>query len=250
MEKTSNLKLLSVLVVSIATGWALPSRADVAPTCGAFDALITCDAKDVGKACQGGGQCYAVSCGTGMTVYKCDACPAILAAPDAGCEPSKFGTACGDGGMCSSTQAYCNSSSTKYVCAGPTPPKPTGPPAGEGGAGGAGATGGNGGAGATSASGGNGGAGATSATGGNGGAGATSASGGNGGAGATSASGGNGALGGNVGAAGAGAACQSCGSSGGCDVAPRATGPAAIALGLLAVGALALLHDRRRRRRR
>jgi hypothetical protein len=205
METTSRLKWSSVLVLLVATGWSLPSRADIAPTCSAFDALITCDAKDVGKACQGGGQCYAVSCGTGMTVYKCDACPAILPAPDAGCEPSKFGTACGDGGMCSSTQAYCNTSSTKYVCAGPAPAKPTGPPAGEGG-GGAG-----------------GGAGGASAT---------------GGAGAASATGGTGA-----------AACP-CGSSGGCDVAPRATGPAAIALVLLALGTLALLYDRRRKRRR
>ena len=103
MQTTSNLWFRGLVLIA-ATVWSLPSRADIAPTCGAFDALITCDAKDVGKACQGGGQCYAVSCGTGMTVYKCDACPAILSAPDAGCEPSKFGTACGDGGMCSSTR--------------------------------------------------------------------------------------------------------------------------------------------------
>ena len=221
----------------VATGWSLPSRADVAPTCGAFDALITCDAKDVGKACQGGGQCYAVSCGTGMTVYKCDACPAILPAPDAGCEPSKFGTACGDGGMCSSTQAYCNTTPTKYVCAGPTPPKPTGPPAGESGGAGGSATGGAGGGSATGGVGG-------SATGGVGGGSAT------GGVGGGSATGGVG--GGSVvtGTGGTGADCPSCGSSGGCDVAPRATGPATIALGLLAVGALAFLYDRRRKRRR
>jgi hypothetical protein len=205
MKTTSSAKRFSVLLLMVATGWSLASRADIAPTCSAFDALITCDAQDVGKACQGGGKCYAVSCGTGMTVYKCDACPAILPAPDAGCEPSRFGTACGDGGMCSSTQAYCNTSPTKYVCAGPLPPKPTGPPAGEGGAaGGAGA----------------------------GGASAT------GGAGAATATGGSGPT-----------ACN-CGSSGGCDVAPRATGPAAIALVLLALGTLALLYDRRRRRRR
>ena len=224
METTSQLKWFSVLVLLVATGWSLPSRADIAPTCGAFDALITCDAKDVGKACQGGGQCYAVSCGTGMTVYKCDACPAILPAPDAGCEPSKFGTACGDGGMCSSTQAYCNTTSTKYVCAGPTPPKPTGPPAGESGGAGGSATGGVGGGNAT------------------------------GGVGGGSATGGVG--GGRVmtGTGGTDAACA-CGSSAGCDVAPgcdvvpRATGPAAIALGLLAVGAFAFLYDRRRKRR-
>ncbi len=118
METTAGLKWFRGLIVMVATLWSLPGRADVAPTCSAFDALITCDAKDVGKPCQGGGQCYAVSCGTGMTLYKCDACPAILSAPDAGCAPSTFGTACGDGGTCSSTQAYCNTSSTKYVCAG------------------------------------------------------------------------------------------------------------------------------------
>ncbi len=238
MEKTSSSNWVRGLILIAATLWSLPSRADVAPTCAAFDALITCDARDVGKACQGGGQCYAVSCGTGMTVYKCDACPAILSAPDAGCEPSKFGTACGDGGMCSSTQAYCNTSSTKFVCAGPTPAKPTGPPAGEsGGAGGSGLGGGG-------ASGGSGVGGA--------GAGGGNASGGSGvggaGAGGGNASGGSGVVGGQSGTGAA--ACPSCKSSGGCDVAPRATGPGAIALALLAVGMLALLYDRRRKRRR
>ena len=219
METTFGLKWVRGLIVVVATLWSLPSRADIAPTCSAFDALITCDAKDVGKACQGGGQCYAVSCGTGMTVYKCDACPAILSAPDAGCAPSKFGTACGDGGTCSSTQAYCNTSSTKYVCAGPAPAKPTGPPAGEGGAGG-----GSGGA----------------ATGG------ASGAAGNSGAGGAATGGASGA----AGNSGTGATACDCGSSGGCDVAPRVSGPGAIALGLLMVGTLALLYDRRRKRRR
>jgi hypothetical protein len=193
-----------------ATAWAIPSRADVLPGCGSFDTLITCAEADVGKPCQGGGQCYAVSCGTGtaptMTIYKCDACPAILSAPDAGCEPSKFGTACGDGGMCSSSQAYCSTSS-KYFCAGPVPPKPTGPPVGE-----SGGTGGSGSGGASA----------------------------------------NGGAGGNVGGAGGSgvAVCPSCKSNGGCDVAPRATGPGAIALGLLIVGMAALFYDRRRKRRR
>jgi len=192
-----------VLVLLAATAWSLPSRADVAPTCASLDALITCEAKDVGKACQGGGQCYAMSCSTNMTVYKCGACPTILVAPDAGCEPSKFGMPCGDGGTCSSTTTFCRSSESQFVCAGPTPPQPTGPPAdsGNGGAGGSGTGGG----------------GNTTGTG----------------------SGGTGV-----------AVCPSCKSSGGCDVAPRATGPGAIALGLLAAGMLALLYDRRRRRRR
>jgi hypothetical protein len=189
---------LRSLVIAAVMAWALPSRADIPPACDAFDALITCAAADVGKACQGGGQCYAVSCGTstGMTLYKCDACPAILSAPDAGCAPAKFGTACGDGGTCSTTPAYCNTSSMKYVCSGPAPAKPTGPPAGE--------TGGSGGGGG-------------------------SAAGGQGGRGVSD--------------------CPACKSSG-CAVAPRATGPDAIALGLLIVGLAALFYDRRRKRRR
>jgi hypothetical protein len=195
MKTISHLALFRVLVLIGATAWSLPSRADVAPSCDAFDALITCDAKDVGEACQGGGKCYAMPCNTNMTVYKCGACPTILVAPDAGCEPSKFGMACGDGGTCSSTTTYCPSSESQFVCAGPTPPQPTGPPAGEsGGAGGGTGAGGGGGTGV--------------------------------------------------------AVCPSCKSNGGCDVAPRATGPGAIALGLLAAGMLALLYDRRRKRRR
>jgi hypothetical protein len=227
METIVKSKWSSVLVMLIALVWAVPSRADVAPICSAFDSLVTCDAKDVGKPCQGGGQCYAVSCGTGMTVYKCDACPAILPAPDAGCQPSKFGTACGDGGMCSSTQPYCNTSSIKYVCAGPAPAKPTGPPVGESG------TGGGSGAGGGTAT---------------GGAGGGVSTGGAGGGGTVTGGTGGGSM--PTGAGGTGPAACPCGSSGGCDVAPRGTGPAAIALGLLAVGILALLYDRRRKRRR
>ncbi|HZL21348.1 MAG TPA: hypothetical protein VFG23_26680 [Polyangia bacterium] len=234
---TTTLKLTSfrVLVLIVATAWSLPSRADIPPACDVFDALITCDAADVGKACQGGGQCYAVSCGTSthMTLYKCDACPAILSAPDAGCAPSNFGTTCGDGGMCASIQAYCNTSPTKYVCAGTAPAKPTGPPVGESGGAGGSSGAGNGGA-----------------SGGSGGVGGSGASGGTGVLGGSSGAAGTGA-GGSTGAGGTGVAvCPSCKSSGGCDVAPRATGPGAIALGLLAIGMLALLYDRRRKRRR
>jgi hypothetical protein len=214
MKTISRLALLRVLVLIVATIWSLPSRADIPPACDVFDALITCDAKDVGKACQGGGQCYAVVCGTStsMTLYKCDTCPAILSAPDAGCAPNTFGTACGDGGVCRSIQAYCTSS-TKYVCAGPATGDPTGPPAGE-----SGGAGGNNGAGGSTAAGGSTGAGGSTTAGGGGGQGV--------------------------------AVCPSCKSNGGCDVAPRATGPGAIALGLLAAGMLALLYDRRRKRRR
>jgi hypothetical protein len=207
MKTIPNLALFRILVPIVATAWSLPSRADIPPACDVFDTLITCDAKDVGKACQGGGQCYTVVCGTStsMTLYKCDTCPAILSAPDAGCAPTNFGTACGDGGVCRSIQAYCTSSS-KYVCAGPATGTPTGPLAGESGdAGGSGGAGGSGAAGSVGAGGG----------------------------------GGTGV-----------AVCPSCKSNGGCDVAPRATGPGAIALGLLAAGMIALLYDRRRKRRR
>ena len=225
-----------------ATAWATPSRADVLPGCTAFDALITCAEADVGKPCQGGGQCYAVSCGTGMaptmTIYKCDACPAIVSAPDAGCEPSKFGTACGDGGMCSSSQAYCNTSS-KYFCAGPVPPKPTGPPIGESGGANGGVGGNVGGAGGN-----------VGGVGGN-----VGGAGGNVGGAGGDVGGAGGDVGGSVGnvggTGGSGVAvCPSCKSTGGCDVAPHAAGPGAIALGLLIVGMAALFYDRRRKRRR
>src|ERR1700722_2064739 len=120
MKMTFSLTSFRCLVFVVATTWSLPSRADVAPnSCDPFDTLITCDANDVGKACQGGGQCFAVVCGTStaMTIYKCDACPTILSGPDAGCALGNLGTACGDGGTCRSIQAYCTSPS-KYVCAG------------------------------------------------------------------------------------------------------------------------------------
>jgi hypothetical protein len=199
----TNLTSLRILVVAAAVAWASPSRADLPPTCDYFDSLITCNAADVGKPCQGGGQCYAAVCGNvggGMTIYKCDVCPPISASADAGCAPGTSGTACGDGGTCAHIEPYCNPPSS-YGCVGPAPAKPTGPPAGES----AGASGARG--------------------------------------------GGGGGAGGGAGVGGAGV-CPSCGKGGGCDVAPRASGPGVIALGLLIVGALALVYDRRRKRRR
>ncbi len=184
------LALAALLSLGAALAEAGVARADVLSTCDAYDALITCASADVGKPCQGGGRCYAITCGSGaststQTVYKCDTCPAILPAPDAGCQPSSFGTACGDGGSCSSIQPYC-SATAKYVCAGAVGPRPTGPPTGE-------------------------------------------------------------AADGSV---PDGGACV-CGSKGGgCDVASSGTFPGALALGLLVLGAAALLFDRARRRRR
>ena len=194
---TSNLTSFRILVLIAATAWSLPSRADIAPSCDSLDTLITCDAKDVGKPCQGAGQCYAETCGNlaaGMTVYKCDVCATVVAAPDGGCDHTPPGTACGDGGTCAHLQPFCTSTGG-YACVSPAAAQPTGPPAGE-----------------------------------SGGTGGSSGAGGGGGTGV--------------------AVCPSCKSSGGCDVAPRATGPGAIALGLLAVGMLAFLYDRRRKGRR
>jgi hypothetical protein len=190
---TSNLAPFRILVLIAATAWSLPSRADIAPGCDALDALITCDAKDVGKPCQGAGQCYAETCGNlaaGMTVYKCDVCATVVSAPDGGCDQTPPGTACGDGGTCAHLQSFCTSTGG-YACVAPAGAQPTGPPAGE--------------------------------------SGGTSGSTGGGGTGV--------------------AVCPACKGSG-CDVAPRATGPGAIALGLMIVGMAALFYDRRRKRRR
>src|SRR5665213_838211 len=173
MKMISNLTSFRVLVLIVVTAWSLPSRADIPAACDTLDDLITCDAKDVGKPCQGTGQCYAEVCGTlvsGMTVYKCDVCPTMVSAPDGGCDHTPPGTACGDGGTCAHLQSFCNPTTPGYGRVSPTAARPTGPPAGEGG--------------------------------------------------------------------------------GGCDVGPRASGPGAIALGLLVLGMSALLYDRRRKRRR
>jgi hypothetical protein len=166
---TSSAVMLSIALMA----WSLPSRADIAGSCDLLDALITCDAKDVGKPCQGAGQCHAEVCGNlaaSTTVYKCDVCRTTVSAPDGGCDHTTPGTPCGDGGTCEQLQSFCTSAGG-YACVSLAAPRPTGPPAGEGG-------------------------------------------------------------------------------GSGCDVGPRATGPGAIALGLLAVGMIALIYDRRRKRRR
>ena len=121
---------------------SIPSRADVPTTCGGLDALITCDATDVGKECQGGGQCFEMYCQNGaaaaqMKVYKCYACPTIVVgAPDGGaCFP--VGSPCGDGeagtATCGVVNTVCLSASAtnKHLCQTPPAAQPTGPPAGE-----------------------------------------------------------------------------------------------------------------------
>jgi hypothetical protein len=149
------------LVLAAIAAWAPPAAADTLPLCDQSSSLITCAAADVGKPCQGGGMCYAMPCanigGMNGMVYKCDACPTVLAQPDGGCSQSNLGTPCSDGGTCSGINGYCGAA-TKFVCSSPASSKPTGPPAGEtdGGAGG-GAGSGTGGSAGSSAGGGPGG---------------------------------------------------------------------------------------------
>jgi hypothetical protein len=151
------------------------ARADIPPTCEQEASLITCAAADVGKPCQGAGQCYAVSCSastpptTTTTEYKCDACPTVSTTSTVTCSTTNIGTACGTGATCIVLSAWCAGTGGKFVCATPAPAQPTGPPAGETGAAGAGGAGtrgaaGGGGASSTGAAGG-GAAGATGAAG-------------------------------------------------------------------------------------
>jgi hypothetical protein len=190
------------------------SRADIPPSCDAESSLITCAATDVGKPCQGGGQCFEIACqngASGMKVYKCAACPTIVAAPADTCTFAKLGMTCsGDGGTgtCGVVPAYCNAG--KLACQMPAQNVPTGPPTGGAGTGG-GVTDGGAGTGGGST---------------------------DGGGGTTGAAGtGSGGAAGNK-------------SSGGCDIAPNPPKPTAIGLGLLAIGVVAFGVDRVRRRRR
>jgi hypothetical protein len=117
---------------------ATPARADIPPSCDAQGSLITCAATDVGKPCQGGGKCHEVQCVSGgdavAKVYKCDACPTIIAAPSGTCTISNMGSACSDGagatGTCGAIRSYCNTSADKFVCQKPSTETPTGPPGG------------------------------------------------------------------------------------------------------------------------
>lgn len=148
----SVLRLFHVFLLGAAVLVPAAARADLLPSCGQVD-LITCAAADEGKACAGGGKCYAVSCGGDggglMKVYKCAACPTIVTAPAGTCTISNMGTDCGggDGGMgkCGAIAPYCNTTSDKYVCQIASTETPTGPPtggsAGSGGAGSGGSSG-------------------------------------------------------------------------------------------------------------
>lgn len=120
--------------------WSAPSRADLLVTCGGLDDLVTCDATDVGKECQGSGQCFEMSCSNSpgsaqMKVYKCLTCPTIVGPTDGGiCTP--IGSPCGaDGGTatCGVVNSLClgPSATNKFLCQIPAPSQASGPPAGE-----------------------------------------------------------------------------------------------------------------------
>jgi hypothetical protein len=212
------LAVLSLAVLALTAGAA---RGDVPPQCAAQDALITCAAADVGKPCQGGGQCYEISCAngymTGSKVYKCDACPTVVPSSNE-CAPSKFGQPCGaDGGTatCGYIPFHCQNG--KYECQTPATAKPTGPPS-------SGAAGTDGGAAGT----------------------------GDGTAGTAGGAAGTGDATAGTGAAGTGAAGTGGGStsSGGCDVVPSPSDPTVIGLGLLVVGGVLFLVSWLRRRSR
>jgi hypothetical protein len=139
--------LVAAATLAVLLLWSGPSRADIPAACDALANLITCAATDVGKPCQGGGQCFEMDCGGGangmtlMKVYRCDACPTIVAAPAGTCTYSNFGTACGDGdggsGTCAILSPWCvqATGASKVSCQVPAGAHITGPPAGEGGGG-------------------------------------------------------------------------------------------------------------------
>ena len=235
------LRFLSCALVALFA--ALPAaRADIPPTCDMEASLITCAAADVGKPCQGAGQCYAVSCtattpGTPTTLYKCDACPTVLTTSSVTCSTSNVGTACGDGGTCTVLSGWCAAAAgSKYVCTMPAAAQPTGPPTGETGAAGGGGS-------STSGAAGGGGSSTSGAAGGGGSS--TSGAAGGGGASATGAAGGGGA---SASGTGGGGGSNSSG-GGGCAVGAAAESTAGIAGGLVVIGLGFLSLSRRRRSR-
>jgi hypothetical protein len=144
----SSLPLPRLLFAALALGFvalgAAPARADIPPSCDTQASLVTCAATDVGKPCQGGGQCFEISCSSGTSsskIYKCDTCPATIEVAAGTCGPGTFGTACGDGkGTCGALKSYCaTAASGKYACVATA--QGTAGSGGGGSTGGAGATG-------------------------------------------------------------------------------------------------------------
>jgi hypothetical protein len=119
------------------------ARADLLPSCDDVEGSIQCAATDVGKPCQGGGQCHEVLCATvglGMgarSLYRCRSCPTVLTSSTA-CSLSNLDAACGDGdggqGRCGVIPADCEPGA-KVACV-IQGAVPTGPPAGSGSSGG------------------------------------------------------------------------------------------------------------------
>lgn len=138
---------LAALALAILSLVGPEARADIPPSCGAQDSLITCAATDVGKPCQGGGQCFEIACSNGASsgkVYKCDACPTIIEASTPACSIPTLEMACtgadGGTGTCAPISAHCATGAGKFVCQTPAAARPTGPPGGGTGDGGTDAT--------------------------------------------------------------------------------------------------------------
>jgi len=141
MTRIPFLASASTLAIVLSLAWTPAARADIPPTCDVEASLITCAAADVGKPCQGAGQCFAVPCsaassGAATTLYKCDACPTVLATSSVTCSTTNLGTACGTGATCMVLSSWCAAGGSKFACAMPPATQPSGPPAGEGSSGG------------------------------------------------------------------------------------------------------------------
>ena len=126
--------MASTLAIVVSLASAPAARADSRPACYGATSLITCAAADVGKPCQGAGQCYEIPCSAtapNTVFYKCDVCPTVLATSSVTCSTTNVGSPCGGGGYCMVLAPWCASPDLGYVCARPGLLGPTGPPAGE-----------------------------------------------------------------------------------------------------------------------
>ena len=264
--KTHSLAAFALVFVG-STALARLAAADVAPTCSSFDDMAPCTFAESGQTCSNGGTCRMILCLTADagpmpgTIHRCVACPPYVADENDGgtaCSPQQTGQACGkDGkGTCKRIPAHCALvGASGFQCVGETPTLPPwdGGPTTTGGSttttttgvGGAGGTSNTGTAGAGGAS--------TTGTAGAAGTGITGTGGaGTGGSDSTTTTTGAG------GAAGTGATTGTGGTTdvpgddaGGCTIAAHSFGlslPRLLSPLMLAVGAGALLLDRRRRR--
>src|SRR5262249_41757853 len=101
-QKHPRLALAASALALISLAFAAsPARADILGECSAITDLIHCAATDVGKPCQGGGECMAIPCSASQKasmVYACDSCPTIVTVPDGTCTLGNMGTTCGNSG--------------------------------------------------------------------------------------------------------------------------------------------------------